>query len=94
VRRNKGSRKGVRREARVQLAKERAVAVRQNPAVDMAEIVSRIADWAGGRERALAWYRTEPLPAFGGRTAEAMVKEGKAAAVRQYLDHIASGGFG
>jgi hypothetical protein len=33
------------------------------------------------------------LPAFGGRTAEVLVKDGEAAAVRDYLDHMALGGF-
>lgn len=60
---------------------------------EMLEIVGRIAEWAGGKDQALAWYRAEPLPAFGGRTAEALVKEGKAVALRDYLDHVAVGGF-
>ena len=59
----------------------------------MIEIIHRIADWAGSETRAMAWYRTEPLPAFGGRTAESLVKDGKAAAVYDYLDHVALGGF-
>jgi hypothetical protein len=60
---------------------------------EMLEIISRISVWAGGKEQALAWYRAEPIPAFGSRTAESLVKEGKAAAVRDYLDHVATGGF-
>ncbi len=60
---------------------------------EMLEIISRVSDWAGGKEQAMAWYRAQPLPAFGGRTAEALVKDGKAAAVRDYLDHMALGGF-
>lgn len=60
---------------------------------EMLEIVGRIADWAGGERQALAWYRAEPLPSFGGRTAESLVKEGKAGAVREYLDRVATGGF-
>jgi uncharacterized protein (DUF2384 family) len=60
---------------------------------EMLEIVGRVADWAGGKQQALAWYRAEPIPAFGNRTAEALVKEGKATAVRDYLDHVALGGF-
>jgi len=60
---------------------------------DMLEIVSRVADWAGGRHQAMAWYRAEPIPAFGGRTAEFLVKDGKAGAVRDYLDRVALGGF-
>jgi hypothetical protein len=62
-------------------------------AEEMAEIVGRVADWAGSRDLAMAWYRAEPIPAFGGRTAESLVKDGKAAAVRDYLDHVTVGGF-
>jgi antitoxin Xre/MbcA/ParS-like protein len=65
----------------------------QTRATEMLEIIARIADWAGGERQAMAWYRAEPIPAFGGRTAESLVKTGKAAAVRDYLDHIATGGF-
>ena len=46
---------------------------------EMLEIVSRISDWAGGKDQAMAWYRAEPIPAFGGRTAESIVKTGQAA---------------
>lgn len=60
---------------------------------EMLEIISRVSDWAGGKDQAMAWYRAQPLPAFGGRTAEALVKDGKAAALRNYLDHMALGGF-
>ncbi len=60
---------------------------------EMLEIVSRVADWAGGSGQAMAWYRAQPIPAFGGRTAESIVKSGKASALRDYLDHIAMGGF-
>ena len=60
---------------------------------EMLEIISRVSDWAGGKTQAMAWYRAQPIAAFGGRTAEALVKEGKAGAVRDYLDHVALGGF-
>jgi len=60
---------------------------------EMLEIISRVKDWAGGKDQAMAWYRAQPLPAFGGRTAEALVKDGKAGALRDYLDHMALGGF-
>jgi hypothetical protein len=65
----------------------------QARATEMLEIIGRIADWAGGEKQAMAWYRAEPISAFGGRTAESLVKEGKASAVRDYLDHVATGGF-
>ena len=65
----------------------------QERATEMLEIVGRIVDWAGGEKQAMAWYRAEPIAAFGGRTVECLVKESKAAAVRDYLDHLATGGF-
>lgn len=73
-------------------AKRVAAPRTQTRVTEMLEIVGRILDWAGGEKQAMAWYRAEPIPAFGGRTAESIVKEGKAAALRDYLDHIAQGG--
>lgn len=61
--------------------------------VEMLEILSRLEEWAGGRSQAMAWYRAQPIAALDGRTAEALVKSGKAALVRDYLDHLALGGF-
>ena len=61
---------------------------------EMRDIVARAAIWAGSEEQALAWYRSQPIAAFGGKTAEELVEDDKGAAVREYLDHISSGGFG
>ncbi len=60
---------------------------------EMLEIVGRVSTWAGGKDQAMAWYRAQPIAAFGDRTAEALVKSGQAASVRDYLDHLAMGGF-
>ena len=60
---------------------------------EMVEIISLVQSWAGGPAQAMAWYRAEPIPAFGGRTAEALVKSGQASAVRNYIDHLATGGY-
>ncbi|MEO5597786.1 MAG: antitoxin Xre/MbcA/ParS toxin-binding domain-containing protein [Novosphingobium sp.] len=60
---------------------------------EMLEIVARIREWAGGETQAMAWYRSQPIPALDGRTPEALVKAGEAGAVRDYLDHLALGGF-
>jgi len=60
---------------------------------EMLEIISLVQAWAGGPAQAMAWYRAEPIPAFGGRTAEALVKSGQAGAVRDYVDHLATGGY-
>jgi hypothetical protein len=60
---------------------------------EMLEIISLVQGWAGSPAQAMAWYRAEPIPAFGGRTAEALVKTGSATAVRDYVDHLATGGY-
>ncbi len=60
---------------------------------EMIEILTRVEDWAGGMPQALVWYRSEPIPGFGGQTPEALVKDGRAGALRDYLDHLATGGF-
>ncbi len=60
---------------------------------ETSEIISRICEWAGGEDQARAWYRSQPISAFGDQTAEAMVKAGKASLVLDYLDGIAVGGF-
>jgi DNA-binding XRE family transcriptional regulator len=83
---------GLSREALYKLARLEAPKT-QSRLKEMLEIVSRISDWAGGKEQAMAWYRAQPIAAFGGRTAEALVKDGQASALRDYLDHIALGGF-
>jgi antitoxin Xre/MbcA/ParS-like protein len=60
---------------------------------EMLEIISFVEDWAGGKLQAMAWYRAQAIPEFGGRTAESLVKSGHASAVRKHLDRIAMGGF-
>lgn len=57
------------------------------------EIVARVTDWAGGEDEARKWYRSFPIPAFGDRTAESLVKTGNAEQVREYLDAVATGAF-
>jgi DNA-binding XRE family transcriptional regulator len=83
---------GLSREALYKLARLEAPKT-QSRLKEMLEIVSRVSGWAGGKQQAMAWYRAQPIAAFGGRTAEALVKDGQAGALRDYLDHIALGGF-
>jgi hypothetical protein len=83
---------GLSREALYKAARSEAPKT-QSRLKEMLEILSRISAWAGGKEQAMAWYRAQPIAAFGGRTAESLVKDGQAGALRDYLDHIAQGGF-
>ena len=60
---------------------------------DVAEILNRVEPWAGSMQQAYAWYRSQPLPSFGDQTAEDLVKQGRAEAVKTYLSRIAVGGY-
>jgi hypothetical protein len=60
---------------------------------DIVEIINRVLPWAGSVHQAFAWYRAQPLPSFGDQTAEDLVKEGRAEAVKKYLARIAVGGY-
>ncbi len=60
---------------------------------DLVEIINRVLPWAGSVPQAFAWYRAQPLPSFGDQTAEDLVKEGRAEAVKAYLARIAVGGY-
>lgn len=79
--------------ATISKAERRTAPKAQARVREVLEILSRIRDWAGGETQAMAWYRAQPIPALDGRTAEALVKAGEAGAVRDYLDHLALGGF-
>ena len=83
---------GVRRETFYKKARSEAPKT-QTRLREMLEVLNRVSAWAGGELQAMAWYRSEPIPAFGGRTPESLVKTGEATALRDYLDHIARGGF-
>ncbi len=60
---------------------------------DTVEIINRAAEWSGGVGRAFAWFRSQPLHSFGDKTAEELVKEGRAKAVKDYLARLAAGGY-
>jgi transcriptional regulator with XRE-family HTH domain len=84
---------GLSRDAVSKAARARAPAT-QARLRDAVEILNRVRPWAGGSpQQAFAWYRSQPLPSFGDQTAEALVKEGRAEAVKRYLDRIAVGGY-
>jgi transcriptional regulator with XRE-family HTH domain len=60
---------------------------------EVTEIIARVLPWAGSVQQAFAWYRAQPLPSFGDQTAEDLVKEGRAEAVKGYLSRVAVGGY-
>jgi uncharacterized protein (DUF2384 family) len=60
---------------------------------DTIEIINRAVPWTGSTARAFAWFRSQPLPSFGDKTAEDLLKEGRAQAIKDYLSRIADGGY-
>ena len=60
---------------------------------DVVEILTKAAYWSGSIFQAFAWYISEPIPAFGGLTAENLVVNGDADIVKVYLEQLALGGY-
>jgi uncharacterized protein (DUF2384 family) len=57
----------------------------------MVEVLNKAEPRFGSALIAYAWYRSEPLPGFSGRTAMQMVRDGRADEVLDYLDAVDAG---
>jgi hypothetical protein len=60
---------------------------------EMVEALNRLEPRFGSVLVAYAWYRSEPLPGYGGMTAMQLVQDGQADAVMDYIDAVDAGGF-
>jgi hypothetical protein len=60
---------------------------------ETAEILNRILPWCGSVPQAFSWFRSQPIPAFGGQTSEDLVRSGRIAELKDYLAGLAAGGF-
>ncbi len=49
--------------------------------------------WTGSDIKATSWFKSECIPAFGGKTAFQLCKRDQADAVVKYIRHIELGGF-
>ena len=58
---------------------------------EMVEIVNKVEPRFGSALMAYAWYRSEPLPGFSGRTAMQLVREGRADEVLDFIDAVDAG---
>ena len=58
---------------------------------EMIEIINKVEPRFGSALMAFAWYRSEPLPGFSGRTAMQLVKDGQANDVLEYVDAVDAG---
>jgi hypothetical protein len=60
---------------------------------EVAETINRILPWCGSVPQAFAWYRSQPILAFGDQTAEELVRSGRSDHLKNYLAGIAVGGY-
>lgn len=74
-------------------ASQRSARVTQMRLHDFVEILRQVQEWAGSGAQAYAWYRAQPLPSFGDKTAENLVKDGKVEALKTHLSRIKTGGY-
>lgn len=58
---------------------------------EVAEIINKVEPRFGSALMAYAWYRSEPLPGFSGRTAMQLVRDGRASDVLDYIDAVDAG---
>lgn len=60
-------------------------------AIGEKEVLARVGPRFYSQADALEWYRTQPLPGFGGKTSMDLVNQGRGAEVMDCLDAVAAG---
>ncbi|MDE0522546.1 MAG: MbcA/ParS/Xre antitoxin family protein [Boseongicola sp.] len=60
---------------------------------ELVEVLNKVEPRFGSELMAYAWFRSEPLAGFDGRTAMQLVQEGKARQVLEYIDAMDAGVF-
>lgn len=74
--------------------RDRAIGVKAQTQLQLVlDIITKVTPWAGNTHKAYAWYRSEPIPAFGGLTAENLVINGQAKTVKNYIEQMTLGGY-
>lgn len=58
---------------------------------EMVEIINKVEPRFGSYLMAYAWFRSEPLPGFSGRTTMQLVQDGLAGYVLEYIDAVDAG---
>lgn len=61
---------------------------------DALRIIRAATDISGDVQRALFWYRNEPLPTFDCKTAEQLVSEGRTEDLLRYVTSLETGAAG
>ena len=65
----------------------------QKGLVPIARILAEVEEMTANPNQAIVWFRHQPIPAFGGMTAQELVCAGHADAVFVFLDHLRDGGY-
>lgn len=66
----------------------------QNFLREALRVIRAATDLCGDVDRALFWYRNEPLQPFGYKTAEQLVSDGRAEDVLRYVASLEAGAVG
>jgi len=66
----------------------------QNRMRDATKIITSAAELTGDIDKALYWFRNEPIADYRGKTAAELVAEGHTEAVLAYLDDLKNGATG
>ena len=77
--------------SRATLAKRPVTPAADRALSPLARILAMAADMAGSMDRATIWFKHQPIPGWGGKTARDLVASGDAQAVLDYLEASRSG---
>lgn len=58
---------------------------------EIARVIAQAARLSGDEDKAIIWFRHQPIPGFGGKTAAELVESGHADAVVWYLHSLEEG---
>lgn len=59
----------------------------------LVRIIALASEMAGDDQRAAIWFKHQPIPGFGGKTARDLVGAGKADTVIDYLESVRAGAY-
>ena len=60
---------------------------------DLDAVMDLAIEWTGSAFAAFAWYRSQPLPSYGGKTPQELLCAGKGEAVQRYILRTREGGY-
>ncbi len=59
----------------------------------IARLLAQVEELTGDPDRAIVWFRHQPLPGYDGKTAQQLVEAGHADAVLTYLEELRDGAY-